>query len=96
MYRQIWVFPEDTEFQRILFQPKDSLKILSYRLKTVTFGVASAPFLAIRTLFQIGEDLKSIDSNLANKIQTQFYVDDYLDSSSSIKEARDSLTQITR
>lgn len=95
MYRQVWVYPDDTQFQRILWQPPGTSAINSYRLKTVTFGVASAPFLAIRTLYQIGEDIKYDKPDLAAKIQTQFYVDDYLDSCTSEAEARRVLLDIT-
>lgn len=51
MYRQIWLTPEHTEYQRIMWQAPGTLEIKSYRLKTVTFGVASAPFLAIRSSY---------------------------------------------
>lgn len=95
MYRQIWVFPEDTNYQRILWQPTNSHTVNSYRLKTVTFGVASAPFLAIRSLHQIGEDIKSCQPLLAEKIQKQFYVDDFLDSCSTEQEAKQILSDIT-
>lgn len=95
MYRQIWVYPEDTNYQRILWQPPNSQTINSYRLKTVTFGVASAPFLAIRSLHQVGEDIKLHKPDLADKIQKQFYVDDFLDSSPTEQEAKQNLIAIT-
>lgn len=88
MYRQIWVAPEHTEFQRILWQAPGSTEIKSYRLKTVTFGVASAPFLAIRTLFLIAEDVRDNDPEMADKIMYQFYVDDFFDSVNTIEEAQ--------
>lgn len=95
MYRQIWVYPEDSHFQRILWQPPNSSSINSYRLKTVTFGVASSAFLAIRSVHQIGENIKVSDPILANKIQKQFYVDDFLDSCSSLHDAKRELHKIT-
>lgn len=95
MYRQIWIDPDDTHFQRILWQSADSTEIKSYHLKTVTFGVASAPFLAIRTLFQIGIDIQHSFPHLTEKIQNQFYVDDYLDSFASKNEAKETVNQIT-
>lgn len=94
MYRQVWVCPEDSEYQRILHQPSDSDKISSYRLKTVTFGVAAAPFLAIRSLFQIGEDIKATQPELARKIQAQFYVDDHFDSTHDKIQAKRAITDI--
>lgn len=35
MYRQVWVFPEDSEYQRIFWTPPGSTEVKSYRLKTV-------------------------------------------------------------
>lgn len=95
MYRQVWVYPEDSEFQRILHQPDGAKEPKSYRLKTVTFGVTIAPFLAIRSVHQIGEDIKAIDPDLAHKIQTQFYVDDHFDSTHEILDAKQAISKIT-
>lgn len=67
----------------------------SFRLKTVTFGVAPAPFLAIRSLSQIGDDIRAEDPDLAQKIQTQFYVDDHCDSVHDIIEAKQAILKIT-
>lgn len=95
MYRQVWVYPEDSEYQRILWRPPGSTEIKSYRLKTVTFGVASAPFLAIRSLFKIADDICVEAPELAEKIKTQFYVDDYFDSLETVEEAREVIEQIS-
>lgn len=46
MYRQILVHPEDCELQRILWQNNTVNEVREYRLKTVTYGLACAPFLA--------------------------------------------------
>lgn len=95
MYRQIWMNPIHSEYQRILWQAPGSSEIKSYRLKTVTFGVASAPFLAIRTLFLIAEDIKDSDPDLSEKIIYQFYVDDFFDSVSSIEEAKRTIKRMS-
>lgn len=94
MYRQIWIYPEDTEYHRILWQPPGTTEVKSYRLKTVTFGVASAPFLAIRSLFKIADEISKESPELAEKIRTQFYVDDYFDSLDTIEEAQHVLSQM--
>lgn len=56
MYRQISVETTDSDFQRILWRPNKTDIIRKYRLKTLTFGTANAPFQAIRTLRQLAED----------------------------------------
>ena len=58
MYRQIRVAPEDTEFQRILWRDSSSDPIEDYRLLTVTYGTASAPYQATRCLIQLAENEK--------------------------------------
>lgn len=95
MYRQVWMNPIHSEYQRILWQAPGTSEIKSYRLKTVTFGVASAPFLAIRTLFLIAEDVKDSDPDLSEKISYQFYVDDFFDSVSSIEEAKRTIKRMS-
>lgn len=59
MYRQFWVHPHDAKFQQILWRsnPSEELKLLE--LQTVTFGTAAAPFLAIRGLHFIAENIES-------------------------------------
>ncbi|XP_073814312.1 uncharacterized protein [Musca autumnalis] len=58
MYRQIVVNPADTCYQRILFRSNPSAEVEDFELKTVTFGVNAAPYLAIRTLLQLAEDCR--------------------------------------
>lgn len=50
MYRQIWVRKQDAEFQRIVWRDAEDKPIRDYKLTTVTFGTASAPYLATRAL----------------------------------------------
>ncbi|XP_070144619.1 uncharacterized protein [Drosophila kikkawai] len=57
MYRQIRVNPDHTRFQRILF-PNKYGELCDYELDTVTFGVNCAPFLAIRVLQQLAQDIQ--------------------------------------
>jgi hypothetical protein len=54
MFRQILVHPDDQDLQRILWnsgEPGGSA--IDFRLQTVTYGTACAPFLAIRTLREL-------------------------------------------
>lgn len=102
MYRQIWVHPDDAKYQGLLWQSDDTPpgntppdKTKSYYLKTVTFGVASAPFLAIRTLYQISIELEIDMPILSEKIRNNFYVDDYFDSTETIDEAKETIRTMT-
>ena len=56
MYRQILVDPLQYDLLRILWRRGPSEAGKEYRFKTVTYGRASAPFLAIRALKQLAQD----------------------------------------
>lgn len=59
MYRQIEVHHLDRDLQRILWRSSPEEDVQEYQLKTVTCGLACAPFLAIRTLRQLAHDEKA-------------------------------------
>lgn len=87
MYRQIEVHPDHRDLQRIWWRHSVDDPVKCYRLKTVTYGTTSAPFLAIRTLFQLANDEEN-DFPTASKILKQdFYVDDVLTGSDTEENA---------
>ncbi|CAI6369436.1 unnamed protein product [Macrosiphum euphorbiae] len=53
MYRQIMIRPEDRPFQHILWRDSPDEEIKEFELLTVTYGVSSAPYLAIRCLHEL-------------------------------------------
>jgi len=55
MYRQINVHHENWDYQRILWMNQDH-EVSTYQLTTVTYGLACAPYLALRTIAQLVED----------------------------------------
>ena len=78
MYRQILVDDSETKYQKIFWRMYPEKEVKVYKLKTVTYGTASAPFLAVRCLFQIAQENKE-RYPLASKIITRdFYVDDLI------------------
>ncbi|XP_076245382.1 uncharacterized protein LOC143185936 [Calliopsis andreniformis] len=88
MYRQVQIAPEERRFQRILWRPDDTQPIQTFELNTVTYGTASAPFLATRALRQLGEDHAVSFPSTSRAIIKDFYVDDLLTGANSIDEAR--------
>nr|XP_043069443.1 uncharacterized protein LOC122322106 [Drosophila bipectinata] len=75
MYRCIEMHPEDSQFQRIWWRDKTG-KLKEFRLTTVTFGTASAPYTAIRVIHQIAQDERE-NYPLAEKVlKREIYVDD--------------------
>ncbi|XP_046382360.1 uncharacterized protein LOC124153308 [Ischnura elegans] len=87
MYRQIKVHPSDTNLQRILWRDEEGVPIETYRLNTVTYGTASASFLATRCLQQLALEESHRDPRAAAVVMKDFYVDDLLTGSNSIEEA---------
>ncbi|XP_043262784.1 uncharacterized protein LOC122403358 [Colletes gigas] len=98
MYRQFLVRPEDRRYQQILWRDDDG-RIKAYELNTVTFGLSSAPYLAVRCLQQLAED-ESSRAPIAAKVVTQdLYVDDLLTGANTYAQAlhlRDSVIDLLK
>ncbi|GFW09369.1 uncharacterized protein TNCV_2066271 [Trichonephila clavipes] len=77
MYRQILVADEDQKYQQILWRNNSNENIRTYKLKTVTYGLASASFLATRCIKRIALDDKD-NPNLSRVLQEDIYMDDLL------------------
>jgi len=74
-YRQVWVHPDDSCLQRILWRKTPDQPITTYELNTVTYGTALAPFLATRCLQQLIE-VEALNYPEAAKLARDgFYVD---------------------
>ncbi|XP_051864343.1 uncharacterized protein LOC127566356 [Drosophila albomicans] len=85
-YRQILMDSKHSPFQRILFRTSDG-EIRDFELNTVTFGVNCAPFLALRVLQQLAEDIR-LEYPLASRvISNNMYVDDVLAGTHTKEEA---------
>ncbi|XP_033360794.1 uncharacterized protein LOC117239402 [Bombus vosnesenskii] len=78
MYRQINIHPEDRSYHKILWRENINDPIKTYKLNTVTYGTASAPYLAIRTLQQLAQDEEQNYPIGARALKGDFYVDDLL------------------
>ncbi|XP_067207876.1 uncharacterized protein [Linepithema humile] len=94
MFRQIRIHTLDADYQRILWQPPGAESPHSYRLLTVTYGTASAPYLAMRVLRQLMADEGSRFPKAAAVLDKYIYVDDVLigaDTVAELIETRDQL-----
>lgn len=88
MFRAILVRLQDQHLQSILWRshPRESLQ--EYNLTTVTYGTRAAPFLAMRTLKQIGIDHAEQHPSAAAALESSFYMDDYMGGSHTIEDAK--------
>jgi len=87
MYRQMRIHEDDRKLQQILWRRSADEPLRTYKLSTVTYGTASAPYLATRCLQQLAED-ESKDFSLAPPTLTNnSYVDDALCGANTIEDA---------
>lgn len=97
MYRMINIQEEDRKFQLIFWRESAELPVQLYELRTVTYGMKCSPYLAIRTLHQLADDVtvnsgSPLDTcqyeNAANVLRNSVYMDDILSGASSLSDAR--------
>ena len=84
MYRQILIRPDDRHFQHILWRKNGTLH--EFELKTVTYGVSSAPYLALRTVVQLIADEGHHFPLAARVLSRDRFVDDLATGSSDTKQ----------
>lgn len=85
MYRQVLVHEDDRKYQQILWRRNN--KIETFQLNTLTFGVSSSPFLAIRTIQKLADDEHDAHPKAAEILKTHLYVDDLLSGAETVDEA---------
>ncbi|XP_062710710.1 uncharacterized protein LOC134288834 [Aedes albopictus] len=76
MYRQVRHFPEDYAYLCIFWRLAPDQPIQTFVLQTVTYGTASAPYLATRVLKQLANDEAANYPIAAQVVENDFYVDD--------------------
>lgn len=78
MYRQVKVYKEDEDYQRVVFRFDERQPIEEFTLNTLTFGTASAAYMATKTLQQIAKDEEKRYPTGSRVVKTDFHVDDLL------------------
>lgn len=87
MYRQILIHPDDQKYQRIFWRSQSNEEVKEYELKTVTYGTAPAPYLAVKTMQYHALTEKTKYPEACNIILNDFYVDDLFSGCESIDVA---------
>lgn len=95
MYRQILVTPEDAEYQRILWRPSANEPVGDYRLLTVSYGVSSAPYQALRTIAQLARESAAKCPSGSAVLDRDIYVDDVVSGAPSVEQARDLRSELS-
>lgn len=86
MYKQILVDEEQTDLQRFVYRFGPNEPLREFRLKTVTFGMANAPYIAIRVLKELAERVADKYPVASSIILSCMYMDDVLGGCHSIDE----------
>jgi len=95
MYRQILVHDDDTNYQLIVWRDNELGEYQYFRLKTVTYGTTSAPYLATKCLQHLA-NLNRTKYPLGSEIvKDDFYVDDCLSGANDITTAQEMQRQVT-
>ena len=87
MYREVQLSDSDRHLHRFLWHANPSEQIQDYCMNRVTFGVASSPYLAVRTPQQAAHDHGSSSPTANSHVMHSFYVDDLLGGADTPEEA---------
>lgn len=87
MYRAVSLAPEDRDHHRFLWRDKLTDPVVNYRMTRVTFGIASAAFLATNSVLHVAEENESELPFASKAMKESFYVDDGLLSVEKKQEA---------
>eukprot|EP00102_Acyrthosiphon_pisum_P020672 XP_016657882.1 PREDICTED: uncharacterized protein LOC107883053 [Acyrthosiphon pisum] len=88
MYRQIEVLPQYRGYQYILWRESPQVAVKEYTLNTVTYGVNSAPYLALRVLRYIADTECADQPDVKGALYNQTYMDDICVGAESLEAAK--------
>lgn len=85
MYRQIILQEDQRDLQRIVWRQDLNEPITDFRLNTLTYGLASAPFFSYEMLLQLAKENQDKYPETSNVIRNDFYMDDLLSGGDDLK-----------
>lgn len=95
MYRQIEVDESFKRFQLIFWRENPEDELIVYALNTVTYGQASASFLAKRCLKQLAIDFQNRYPKACKDINKSFYMDDWVSGTDTVTELLELCQQVS-
>ena len=87
MFREVGLHHDDFDLHQFLHM-EASGKIVDCRMKRLTFGVTTSPFLATQVLRQLALDYATDYAIASALIQQPFYVDDCLTGADTLDDAK--------
>lgn len=97
MYRMVNMNKDDAKYHRIVWREEQNQELEIFELKTVTYGTASAPYLATRVLHELAENEYQNFPRASEIVKRDFYVDDLFSGANTREEAlllQDELTEL--
>ncbi|XP_072384568.1 uncharacterized protein [Diabrotica undecimpunctata] len=88
MYRQVLISSKQRDLQKIFWRFSSDQPISTYKLNTITYGLAPSAFLAIRCIQQAAYEHMSNLQEACQTILRDFYADDLLSGGDTIEEVR--------
>nr|CAI5844533.1 unnamed protein product [Callosobruchus analis] len=99
MYRQVLLPEADRDYHRILWRSNQESEVQCFTLNTVTYGTASASFLATRVLKQLADEYQGQYPLACEVIRNNFYMDDLLTGAETVDkllELKEEISQVLR
>nr|XP_022908600.1 uncharacterized protein LOC111419946 [Onthophagus taurus] len=87
MYRQILIHPQHRNYQRIIWRNSPHDNISEYQLNTVTYGISSSPYLALRTIQELAKIYADQYPAASHTLLHDTYADDIVTGSVSLQDA---------
>lgn len=95
MYRQVLLSKPDRDYHRILWRCTPDSDVSCFVLNTVTYGTASASYLATRVLKHLADEYKHQYPVSCKVICDNFYMDDLLTGADSVEELAAIKSEVT-
>lgn len=76
MYRQVRLVPSQWNLQRIFWRENSNMPLKEYHVVTVIYGLAAAPYLAVKAMLQGAAEHEKHHPKAVHTIRNDFYVDD--------------------
>ncbi|XP_031341104.1 uncharacterized protein LOC116169216 [Photinus pyralis] len=94
MYRMIQIHPSLRKLQCIVWRDDPSHPLDTYQLNTITYGTASASYLATKCLQYLADQNSERFPKAAEVIKSCFYMDDLLFTANTVEEVLQIKTEI--
>ena len=94
MFRQFLVHEQDVDWQRILWRRSSDVPIDTFRLTTVTYGTACAPFLSNACMLRLADLEQTNFPKTAEVFRKSRYADDFFAGGDTLEEAAEVKQQL--